>query len=146
MAQCPAHDDGSPSLSIRDTGEKLLFYCFAGCSFREIADALGIGPLELDGDITATKAGRKIAKLSRRSHKLEAAFLVTDYGLSPATAWKLVCERLKRMRLPEVQEHLKRTRGKEGNVLDYFTVEIGLDRSVAVELERRYKGGDDAGR
>ena len=41
MARCPAHDDGSPSLSIKDgTATELLLHCFAGCRFQDIADAL----------------------------------------------------------------------------------------------------------
>jgi hypothetical protein len=39
MACCPAHDDRSPSLSIKDTGDgKLVLKCFAGC---ETIDVLG---------------------------------------------------------------------------------------------------------
>ncbi len=40
-ARCPAHDDREPSLSIRGglDGEP-VFHCFAGCSWREIKDAL----------------------------------------------------------------------------------------------------------
>jgi hypothetical protein len=41
VALCPAHDDGSPSLSIRvlpDGG--ILFHCFAGCRYGDIMDAL----------------------------------------------------------------------------------------------------------
>jgi hypothetical protein len=37
---CPAHEDKSPSLSIKDTGDKILLHCFAGCSFEEIVSVL----------------------------------------------------------------------------------------------------------
>ena len=42
--QCPAHSDGSPSLSIRenDAGTKLLVNCYAGCSIHDICAALDI--------------------------------------------------------------------------------------------------------
>ena len=42
--KCPAHSDGSPSLSVRenDAGTKLLVNCYAGCSIKEICDSLGI--------------------------------------------------------------------------------------------------------
>lgn len=45
MAKCPAHDDKTQSLSVKvgDTG-KLLLKCFAGCTFEEVLDALGISP------------------------------------------------------------------------------------------------------
>lgn len=44
VAQCPAHDDNNPSLSITDdrTGEKVLVYCHAGCSTPNVMDALGL--------------------------------------------------------------------------------------------------------
>ena len=145
-ALCPAHADRSPSLSIRDTGSMVLLFCHAGCSYREICDALGIGPLETDRDLMATKRGRKIAKLSRQSHRLEAAFLVENYGLSSATAKRLVRERLQRSQLPEVREFLTAKRGQAIAAIDYFVVEIGLDRSVAVDLVGRYTGRLSDGR
>lgn len=42
LARCPAHDDRTPSLSIRDTGGKTLIHCFAGCAAHEILDAVGM--------------------------------------------------------------------------------------------------------
>lgn len=43
MACCPAHDDNSPSLSIKDAGDgKLLLNCLAGCYTEDILVALGI--------------------------------------------------------------------------------------------------------
>ena len=46
-ARCPAHDDRSPSLSLRDGRDgRLLAYCHAGCDWRAVADALrGLGLL-----------------------------------------------------------------------------------------------------
>ena len=42
-ARCPSHDDGRPSLSIRETEEgKVLLYCFALCSPAEIVSAVGM--------------------------------------------------------------------------------------------------------
>ncbi|MBS1169619.1 MAG: hypothetical protein H6R01_537 [Burkholderiaceae bacterium] len=46
MAGCPAHDDRSPSLSIRETEDgRILLHCFSGCDVWEIVSALG---LEMD--------------------------------------------------------------------------------------------------
>lgn len=42
-AQCPAHDDRSPSFTAtlgRDGG--VLFHCYAGCSGVDVMDALGL--------------------------------------------------------------------------------------------------------
>ena len=42
-ACCPAHDDGTPSLSIRalDDG-RVLLHCFAGCEVEAILSALSL--------------------------------------------------------------------------------------------------------
>lgn len=40
MCRCPAHDDRSPSLSVRAGRSALLFKCFAGCTIVEIFAAL----------------------------------------------------------------------------------------------------------
>ena len=41
MACCPAHEDRTPSLSLTDTPDDLvLWHCHAGCSQRDIRDAL----------------------------------------------------------------------------------------------------------
>lgn len=47
MARCPAHEDRVQSLSVGlgDDG-KTLFYCHAGCSYREIVEALSEGEWE----------------------------------------------------------------------------------------------------
>jgi DNA primase len=40
MAQCPAHDDKNPSLSIREVAGKVLLHCHAGCGQRDVIAAL----------------------------------------------------------------------------------------------------------
>jgi len=43
IARCPAHDDRTPSFSIRETDDgRLLLHCFAGCSVADIVAALGL--------------------------------------------------------------------------------------------------------
>ena len=43
MAKCPAHEDRSPSLSIREMDDgRILVHCFAGCSVHEIVSAVGL--------------------------------------------------------------------------------------------------------
>jgi putative DNA primase/helicase len=39
-ARCPAHDDRSPSLSVRDAGGKVLVHCHAGCDQGAVIEAL----------------------------------------------------------------------------------------------------------
>lgn len=43
LARCPAHQDKSPSLSIREANDnKVLIYCHAGCSAHEVVSAVGL--------------------------------------------------------------------------------------------------------
>ncbi len=41
-ARCPAHDDAHNSLSVAERDGKLLLFCHAGCSFKDVIRALGI--------------------------------------------------------------------------------------------------------
>ncbi|WP_182354210.1 AAA family ATPase [Flaviflexus huanghaiensis] len=41
-AQCPAHDDGNPSLSVTAAAENALMHCFAGCNATDVLAALGM--------------------------------------------------------------------------------------------------------
>ena len=51
MVRCPAHDDKTPSLSIKQGDDgKALLYCFAGCTFEKIVAALGLAESELFGE------------------------------------------------------------------------------------------------
>ncbi len=40
MAKCPAHPDNNPSLSITEKNGSVLVHCHAGCSQRDVIDAL----------------------------------------------------------------------------------------------------------
>ena len=42
VANCPAHDDKTPSLSIRDLGDRVLIHCFAECDPGEVMNAVGL--------------------------------------------------------------------------------------------------------
>lgn len=43
LACCPAHDDKTASLSIRELDDgRTLVHCFAGCSVEEILSAVGL--------------------------------------------------------------------------------------------------------
>ena len=60
VAQCPAHGDRNPSLSVRETGDRLLLHCWAGCEAAEVVNAVGLRladlfeqPLQSDGPIPA---------------------------------------------------------------------------------------------
>ena len=43
VARCPAHDDHTPSLSIREAEDgRILLHCFAGCRTADVLQALGL--------------------------------------------------------------------------------------------------------
>lgn len=42
MTHCPAHEDRTPSLSIKADGEQVLLHCFAGCPTTTILEALSL--------------------------------------------------------------------------------------------------------
>lgn len=42
MACCPAHDDRSPSLTIRQTPDTVMLYCWSGCSTEEVLAAVSM--------------------------------------------------------------------------------------------------------
>lgn len=42
IARCPAHEDGHPSLSVRETERGILLHCFAGCTTVDILSALDL--------------------------------------------------------------------------------------------------------
>lgn len=49
-AQCPAHDDHNPSLSIRRTEGRTLLYCHTGCDNRDIRAAINLTMADLFDD------------------------------------------------------------------------------------------------
>jgi len=42
VSRCPAHDDRSPSLSIRQADDRVLLRCWAGCETTAIVATLGM--------------------------------------------------------------------------------------------------------
>ena len=47
MARCPAHDDKTASLSITETGDKVLVHCFACCRIDDVLGAVGLSLKDL---------------------------------------------------------------------------------------------------
>lgn len=49
-AICPAHEDKSASLGIKDAGDRILVHCFAGCRPEDICASLGLELHDLFAD------------------------------------------------------------------------------------------------
>lgn len=48
IARCPAHDDRSPSLAIKEEDDgRVLLHCFAGCETEDVLSALGLAFLDV---------------------------------------------------------------------------------------------------
>ena len=47
VAQCPSHNDGRPSLSVRSGDRGALLFCFAGCETKQITEDLGLDQRDL---------------------------------------------------------------------------------------------------
>jgi hypothetical protein len=145
LAQCPAHKDRRPSLSIGEGREaKVLVHCFAGCTHKEILAKVGLrerdlfaGPPPTPAQLAslqearrareeaASKERRKIHVVSDRIRKwhtvkdrLGQKLVQTpdDQAFGLAGAFHLACERLNEAET-EADQQEARAKGKraEGN-------------------------------
>ena len=71
---CPAHDDASPSLSLRDGDRGLMVHCFVGCSPGDIYAAIDRKGLKLDRTDRAREPVKGSGEYERRQHD-KAAWL-----------------------------------------------------------------------
>lgn len=78
MCRCPAHDDRTPSLSVRPGRRRLLLHCFAGCDASAILRAL-----EAQRLLDPTAAGTAAAPLPTGAHR-PAALRLWDEARSIA--------------------------------------------------------------
>lgn len=90
VAKCPAHDDGRPSLSIKETADgKVLMHCFAGCAATDVIAAVGLEFSELFPEIpqqhpefayrgTRTPAFDATAALHALSHECAVVALLAE--------------------------------------------------------------------
>lgn len=59
MCRCPAHKDGTPSLSVTERRERVLVHCFAGCDQRAVIDELRALGLWAERDEHGMRAARR---------------------------------------------------------------------------------------
>ena len=73
-ARCPAHDDRSPSLSVKETSDgTILLHCFGGCDTGAVLEAMG---LEMEDLFPEPLPHRKGA---RRQFTLAEAFRAISF-------------------------------------------------------------------
>ena len=47
VACCPAHEDKTPSLAVKEQDGKIILHCFAGCAVDDICGAVGMSLSDL---------------------------------------------------------------------------------------------------
>src|SRR5262245_44728418 len=50
IARCPAHDDRKPSFSLKQTKDRVLLKCWAGCATHAVVAAVGLTLADLYDD------------------------------------------------------------------------------------------------
>jgi hypothetical protein len=96
IARCPAHMDTSPSLSLRDSGDKVLVHCFAGCDQRDVVAALrelGLWPERPHPHWTRAERRSYARRRTRARSRAERALLwrstlVIEYERAKAAAYE----------------------------------------------------------
>jgi hypothetical protein len=78
-ARCPAHKDRSPSLSVREGHTSIMVKCFAGCTFLEVAAAVGVQPIDfkIGGGSSEQRRGSEPSARTRLRQVLRRPELVT---------------------------------------------------------------------
>jgi CHC2 zinc finger len=86
IGRCPAHEDRSPSLSIREgEGGRILMHCFAGCTVTAVCEALNLKVCDLFSEPGAAQpkpravreAEKQIQNLRSRLTRREQALPVS---------------------------------------------------------------------
>jgi hypothetical protein len=71
IARCPAHEDHSPSLTIRQTHDRVLLYCWAGCKAVDICAAIGLTLADLYHDRRGSSPDPALLRRRRAAEGLE---------------------------------------------------------------------------
>jgi hypothetical protein len=125
VACCPAHEDRSPSLSLTDTGDGLtLWHCHAGCSQRDVRDALvdrGLWPRPGDAGEPVRRGNPK--RRSKPARQTEPPEDVEDRRQKALALWR-------------------RSRRIQGTIAEiYLRAERGITCALPATL--RYLPGND---
>lgn len=100
IARCPAHNDRTPSLSVRETDDRILVYCHAGCGAADVVHAVG---LELRDLFPAGSSTHRAANSRRTRHRVDWRAVVFTI-LHDLTVITLAAGRLRRHELLDDDE------------------------------------------
>lgn len=135
LARCPAHDDESPSLSVRELDDgRLLLHCFAGCDVHAVVAAVGLGLHDLYPD-------RPLGHAVPPERRPFAAADVLAATAGEALIVSIVAGRIRdgQAVAPEVAQRAALAAGRLLAAADMTTP--GRDRGVAMRAAQRIAGG-----
>jgi hypothetical protein len=78
LVRCPAHDDRNPSLSVRQSDDRVLVHCFAGCDTHDVLQAVGLDW----GDAFVDDHDHDQLRQRREREQLKHLRLLVDIGIS----------------------------------------------------------------
>ena len=82
QACCPAHEDRSPSLSIREaTDGRVLIHCHAGCEVSDIVESTGLTLGDLFPDDTRKKPLPQAQDFEGEKYYIDLAKKIKSNGL-----------------------------------------------------------------
>jgi hypothetical protein len=104
MARCPAHDDNSPSFSIKELDNgRVLIHCHAGCTPESIVDSLGLNlsdlyPDDLTRNYSSTIPRRERDVTDELVIDIARATLIQGERLSDADKQAVLAASVRRLR------------------------------------------------
>lgn len=113
MCRCPAHDDRTPSLSVRVGRTRLLLHCFSGCRAADILRALGSAGL-LD-PASAGAADRGWETAAALSPQAALRLWGEASPISGSSAWRYLAARGVETASPELRYHPRTPHGPRPN-------------------------------
>lgn len=97
IACCPAHDDKTPSLSIRQAEDRILVFCFSGCHVEDVLTAVGLSfsDLYLDESRAAYEAacahgGREIERKAKKFDPIDHERLIVEIAEADLRAGRVL--------------------------------------------------------
>ena len=145
MCRCPAHEDRTPSLSVRIGERALLFHCFAGCPTNEVIRLLGA--LHLVATKGPARAGYSPADPGRALRSLAACLWASARPIDRTPAEAYLRARSLAIASPELryQERTPWGRGSKARFEPALLAAV-RDASGLVAVHRTFLGAHGASR
>jgi hypothetical protein len=91
LGRCPAHEDRSPSLSIRELEDgRVLLHCFGGCDTEAVLDSVGLSMAALfPKDLEAVRTGTGYRPSQSR---IPAADILAAIDHEATVAWLIASD------------------------------------------------------